>query len=219
MEENRDKFFFVQPWIREVLMAVKKELKSEYLPANRAFYQTHFGNRPLHRLMQEEIFFVFERELEKGNVELAEWVISRWVFKHGDVYQHFAGRLSEIQEDFTQIASLTEEQSERILEGAVESFGPISTYLFAYVNGVVFPKSILERLRKDAEVAREQEQKRDEALEEARTMETLVQKHEREMKRVMDKYESKLAGLEKKYIVDTGALKKQISSLQKQLSN
>ncbi len=128
-------------WTFEILREIKKEIKTEHLPTA-SFYQAYFRNRPTSQLKIEEIFAAYEQELTAGNQELADWVVNRWVFKHVDLYQYFAERLSD--------QMLTVEEGRRILEGAAAKFGMIPTYLFALLNGAVFPQPVLDELKEQA---------------------------------------------------------------------
>jgi hypothetical protein len=210
---TKNKFFLAQPWLREVLEAVKRELKTEHLPGHPAFCNTHFPRQPLRRIGAEEMLAVYEKVLVAGDVELGDWIVSRWVCKQADLYGHFAERLSQISENFSQLEILTEEQSRQVLEGAAEQFGAIPVYLFALLNGVVFPETVFNHLRKAAEAEKtkriEEESKQEES--------TAPQQVEREIARLKERYEAKLAGLEKKYQIDMEGFKKQIRSLQRQL--
>jgi hypothetical protein len=210
----KNQFPALQGWIPQILEAIKREIKSEHLPADHQFYHTHFGKRPLNRLTQEEIYAAYEKELVAGNEGLAEWVVNRWVFKHGDLYNHFAERLSEINPEFSEITSLTEAQSEHILDGAEENFTAADLYLFTVLNGVVFPEVILQRLRKRAEEERTSKKAQQEVTAEKQSLEKILSAHQREVARLNDK----IIGVQKKYTTDTEALKKQIRALQQKLN-
>ncbi|MGB7978439.1 MAG: hypothetical protein WCF19_04680 [Chlamydiales bacterium] len=209
-----NQFQALQNWTFEVLSAIKKDIKSDRLHTDPIFYRANFGNRPQNRLTAEEIFAAYEKELLKGNNELAEWVVSRWIFKHGDLYNHFAERLSEVNPDFNEIKQLTEEESRRILDGAAESFGAIPTFIFSLLNGVVFPQSILDELQKGAEAERALLERRAESNIEQQSLEKVIASHQREVGRLNDK----ILGVQKKYERDTEALKKQIKGLQQKLN-
>jgi polyhydroxyalkanoate synthesis regulator phasin len=217
-KDMENQFKTIQPWIPLVLSAIKKDIKVDHLPASPSFVRTHFGNRPLNRLTTEEIFAAYEKDLLAGDADLAEWVINHWVFQHGEIYTHFAERLSQISEDYSEIKNLTEEQSHAILKGAVESFGALPTYLFSVLNGVVFPESIFKKLRLAAEqevAAKSAEAKQ---AEEQLSFEQLKERYARDLSRLQEKYEGKVSGVLKKYTTEVEALKKQIRSLQKQLA-
>lgn len=209
-----NQFQTLQNWTLEVLHAIKKDIKNDHLHTDPLFYRTYFGNRPQNRLSLEEIFGAYEKELLKGNEELSEWVVNRWVFKHGDLYQHFAERLSRINENFDQINTLTEAESREILKGAPEAFGAIPTYLFCVLNGVVFPKQVLEELRGQAEREKISLEKKSALTEEEESLEKTIASLKREIARQNDK----ILGVQKKYEKDTEALKKQIKILQQKLN-
>lgn len=208
-----NQFQALQNWTLEILDAIKKDIRTDHLHTDPVFYRTYFGNRPQNRLTSEEIFAAYEKELIQGNETLAEWVVNRWVFKHGDLYKHFAERLSEVNPNFDQIKQLTEEESHRILSGAAESYGAIPTFLFSLLNGVVFPQPVLEQLRKAAEVEKVALEKKAKSDAEQESLEKIIAAHQREIARLNDK----ITGVQKKYEKDTEALKKQIKVLQKKL--
>jgi hypothetical protein len=206
-----NQFQALQNWTLEILDTIKKDIRTDHLHTDPVFYRTYFGNRPQNRLTADEIFAAYEKELLKGNDDLAEWVVNRWVFKHGDLYKHFADRLSEVNPNFDEIKQLSEEESSRILDGAAESHGAIPTFIFSLLNGVVFPQTVLDRLRKAAEVEKVAREKKAVRDAEQESLEKILAAHQREVARLQDK----INGVQKKYEKDTEALKKQIKALQK----
>lgn len=217
--DMKNKFETIQPWIALVLAAIKKDIKTDHLPGSPAFVRTHFGNRPLHRLTMEEIFSAYEKNLLSGDADLAEWVVNRWVFKHGDIYSHFAELLNRVSDDYTRIQVLTEEQSENILRSAISRFGALPTYLFSVLNGVVFPESVFQSLRAMAEKEEAETKTEEKETEERLNLQQLTERYSKDVARLHEKYENKVAGVLKKYTTEVEALKKQIRSLQKQLAS
>ena len=201
-------FQSLEPWLDEILLCIKKDIKTDYLPGTPLFFRTHFGNRPLIRVTFEEIQKAFAKELLEGNDEMAEWVVNRWVFKHGDLYSHFAERLVAIDPDFDALQELTQEQSEKVLAGALEKFGVKAVYFFSVLNKVVFPAAVFDQLRKlvEKEVAAA-------PADQTNDLAKLIERHQREIAR----YEDKIAGVLKKYTNDVDALKKQVRALQHKL--
>ncbi len=210
-------FTLVQPWMTQILHAIKKDIKTDHLSADKIFYKTHFGSRPLKKITQDEIFEVYEKELLAGEEQLVEWAVNRWVFKNGDLYQHFAKRLAAINPEFSEITSLTESESEQVLEGAAENFGAMNAFLFSRINGVVFPEATFERLQAAAEKELQNEQAEAKKESAQESLEKELERYKREASRVKEKYEDKLSGVQRKYQTDTEALKKQIRSLQQRL--
>ncbi len=211
-----NKFELLRPWVNDILTSIKKDIKTDYLIGDKVFYKKHFGNRPLNRLHTEEIFGAFEKELLEGHESLTEWVVNHWVFKHGDLYAHFAECLSEIRPDFNELTELTEAESDQVLRGT-ESFGAVDLYLFSVLNGVVFPPSIFEALRSTALEAKQLEEANAASELNQEALQQIIERQQRELSRLQEKYESKVSGVLRKYQVDTEALKKQIRALQKQL--
>jgi hypothetical protein len=208
----------LRPWLNEITLAIKKDIKTDFLPGSHAFHRTYFGNRPQSRLSFEEIQEAFAKELLQGNEEMAEWVVNRWVFKHGDLYTHFAERMMAINPQFDEIVEFTLPQSEQVLKGAAEAFGAKAVYFFSILNKVVFPASVLERLRAAAAAEVSAEKSEAVANEQAQDLSKLVERHSREMSRLNEKFEQKIAGVLKKYTLDVDALKKQVRALQQQLA-
>lgn len=206
-----NQFVSLKNWMHVILNAIKKDIKQDHLGTDPEFYRKHFGNRPQNRLTAEEIFDAYEKTLIEGNQELAEWVINRWVFKNGDLYQVFADRLSKINPQFEKIQTLSEEESENVLAGTVEQFGAIPTFLFVILNGVVFPESVREKLQKIAEAEKVEFEKKSRMEEGRESLEKLLAAKEREIARLNDK----ILGVQKKYDRDVESLKKQIKALQK----
>ncbi len=206
------KFNLLQPWLHEILESIRRDIRTDYLPASATFCRTYFGNRPLNRLTMEEIKPALAKELLEGNQDLADWVVNRWVFKHGEVYSHFAARLESIRPDFATLETLSEAESEQILAGAKEAFGAKPVYFFSVLNDVVFPPSVIQQLRLAAEA---------ENVMVAKTVpqgDALAdEKHRKEMARLEEKYQQKIAGIMTKYTKDVEALKTQIRALQKRL--
>jgi hypothetical protein len=215
MEMNS--FTYVQPWLEQILQSIKKDLKTDHLQVDKSFYKTHFGSRALNKLTIEEIFHAYEKELLAGNQELSEWVVNRWVFKHGDIYRYFADRLSAINPQFQEIKSISDAEAENVLSGAVTAFGFVATYIFSRLNGVVFSDAVFERLHQAAlkETETKKEQQEQKCAEES--LEQIQARHQRELSRLYEKYEDKLAGVLRKYTQDTEALKKQIRALQQRV--
>lgn len=216
----KDKFQTLQPWLSQVIHAIKKDIKVEHLAKSPIFYKAHFGNRPLNRLTNEEICSVYEKELLEGSdEELGEWVINRWVFRNGDIYQHFASRLSEIHPDFDEIKELNDTQSEQVLSGSVEVFGALPVYLFTVLNGVVISSMVLSRLKSAAIQEQANQKEASEALSRKENLDQMIERQKNEILRLEKKYEEKIAGVMKKYATDIEALKKQVRSLQIRLNN
>lgn len=215
----QNQFVIIQPWLPDVLAAIKREIRTDHLANSPSFARTHFGTRPLNRLTFEEIASVYEKNLLLGDEDLSEWVVNRWVFKYGDLYAYFAERLEKVDANYHELELLSEEQSEQVLEGAIACFGAVPTYLFSVLNRVVFPKIVFDRLRAEAEKEDSMKKGQVEEREEAERAADLKVRYEREVVRMQEKFESKISGIMKKYSADVEALKKQIRALQKQVSS
>ena len=215
----KDKFQTLQPWLSQILYTIKKEIKAEHLLKSPAFYKMHFGTRPINRVTNEEICEVYEKELIlEDREEMREWVVNRWVFRHGDIYQHFADRLSQIHPDFDQIENLTDAQSEQVLSGSVESFGALDVYLFVVLNGVVLSSLVVNRLKLQAEKEQAEFKKMGEETGRTESLEKALERCQNDLLRLEKKYEEKLSGVMLKHATDVNALKNQVRSLQKRVN-
>ena len=211
-------FAKIEAWLPEITAAIKKDIKVDYIPGTPEFHRKYFGNRPLSRIPFEEMQEAFKRELLAGNEEMAEWVVNRWVFQHGDVYTHFAERMMKVNAEFDQIKEFSVGESEEILQGAIESFGAKAVYLFSVLNQVVFPAGVFDKLRAAAEAEKASAQAVQATAEQTSDLNKLIDRHNREMTRLHEKYEQKVSGVLKKYTTDIEALKSQVRALQKQLT-
>jgi hypothetical protein len=203
--DKKNCFLILQPWIPQILQAIKKVIKKEEKKAKLIPF--------------EELEVLYTQQLLEGNEELAEWVINAWVFKHADVYRHFAERLSRINPNFSELVLLTEEEADQVLEGAIDRFGATAVYLFSRLNGVVFSEGRLQQLERAAHAEMHQNKKNEEEKRAQESQEQIVARLISEKQRLQEKYEDKLAGVQRKYATDVEALKKQIRSLQKQLQH
>src|SRR3990167_595178 len=106
----------------QILEAIKKDIKQEHMDAHLEFYRKYFGNRPKKGLTTTEIFSAYAKELSEGNEEFSAWIVNRWVFKNGELYEHFVNQLSSINPDFASIETLNLEEKQRVIGGGEEFF-------------------------------------------------------------------------------------------------
>lgn len=206
------------PWIKNhtdaLIRDIRKDLKQDHLKKDTAFLKKHFPAKVPNKLTQEELNGVYSAVLAEGDEALWEFVSERWLLKHTDIYNFFEQELKKITDDFSSLSEIEAGAAEKIMQESVRQFGAENTLLFAVLNSVVFPKSVYEKLAKLAAVKEEAEK---EVVGES--IEALLKKHEQQMRRLEERYEKKLSGMERKYLADTTALKKQISTLQRKLSH
>lgn len=215
----KEKFFAVKPWMAELVSQIKKDLRQEHLAQDRGFFNKYFRGKTPNKLTNEELAEAYGRaiqEEENGN-EIAEFIFHRWLLKNTDIYHFFDKELSMITEDYTQLKHIDQAVGQKIKNEAVHKFGAEKTFLFSYLNGVVFDAQTMEVLKSAALEEKKQAASRKEELAEQADIETRVRDYETQISRLTDRYESRLAGLERKYEKDVGALKKQVAHLQRQL--
>lgn len=215
----QQKFSQLRPWLDSLFEAVKKELRNDHLKADIRFYKKHFASKTPAKLTLPEISEAYAKEIiEEGNEQLGEFISNRWLLKHGDIYNYFAEQLTTINPNFDQITEIDPTRSREIAHKGVEQFGALNIYIFSVLNSVSFPQRIFEEL---ADLARQTQSQAADQVQEAeqqRSLDNILKIHALEMSRMIDKYEKKLAGLQKKYVDDTTALKKQMAALQRKLS-
>jgi hypothetical protein len=217
----REKFADLQPWVPDLIESVKKDLKQEHLKKDFHFIKKFFGSKNIHKVTKQEFTEAYQKAIqqdEKGE-ELAEFIAARWLIKHSDLYHFFEQRLSKIQFDFTLLEELNPMEAKDLIVASTNVFGAVSTYLFAVLNSVVFPKESFVYLKQQAEQQhqwQEQDQQSHPSLD-GLNGEELRKTFEKEIARLTDKYEKKLSGLQKKYCTDVESFKKQIAQLQRKL--
>lgn len=213
----QQKFDLLQPWFAQVIESVKKDIRQEHLAKDRQFTKNFFGNKPVIRITNEELEDVYNRLIKEGQESIAEFIAVRWLLKHTDLYQFYEEQLSKISSDFDKLDVLSEKEGNALLNGSIEQFGAIKSYLFAIFNSVVFSESQLKSLRERALSDLSSLEEAKVKAHEHSSIEEMKKNFDIELQRLHDKYEKKLIGLQKKYIQDTENLKKQISGLQRKL--
>lgn len=213
----KEKFAILNPWMPSIIETIKKDLKNEHLKKDFVFLKTYFPSKNANKLTTEELVKAYTHAVSHADngESLGEFLTNRWLLKNGDIYHYFEEGLDAINPNFTELSEIEQGPALTLMEGAVKKFGAPSTYMFSVLNSVVFPKDVYDQLRKKAD-AYAADRSKQEALAQERKQEADLHKaHELEIARLTDKYEKKLTGLQKKYIQDVDALKKQIAILQR----
>jgi hypothetical protein len=210
------KLDILSPWIADIFLAIKKDLKNDHLFKTPAFVQKHFPKRALDKLTIEEFSGAYFEEIKGGDEELGEKIIARWVLKNAELYQFFVSELSKINPQYDEIVCLPEEISSFLFNASVHRFGAVATYIFTVLNSVVFTEEQLRQLRELALI----EKSRVKPKEEKGSFESITsvkEYYEKEMRKLTEKYEKRTQGIERKYIRDVEGLKKQIAQLHKKI--
>lgn len=209
-----EKIEILQPVLYDILNDIRKELKNEHLRKDFVFTNKFFAKKAIEKVTVAELVEGYLNALREGNEEAGEWIASRWMLKHPEVYQFFAEQLSAINPKFDEIERIADGDAEKIKDKAVETFGPKVTYIFSVLNSVAFPEFVFEDLKNKAA-------SQVPTVIESDTMgsvEELKKKYETSLAKLIEKYEKRLQSLEKKYVQDMEGYKKQIASLQRRLS-
>lgn len=208
----QEKMVWLAPWLFQIIDVVKKDLKQEHLRIDREFCRRYFLGKGPQQVTVEQMTPAYAADIAAGNVGLGEFIATRWLIKHTDIYNFFEERLKELTPDFETLEQFDEQMGKALMEEAVACFGATKTYLFVVLNSVVFSQGVVEALRRLAEAETQQvSQKTQEAALE-KTMEQMQKRHQREMQAMIDKHEKKFLGLQKKYLKDTEMLKRQLPS-------
>lgn len=215
------KFTMLKHWLPSVVDAIKKDLKNEHLKKDSIFLKTYFPSGNLHKLSLEELSQGYAKALESSadKEAIGEFIANRWLLKNTELYYYFEKRLQELSENFNELEVLDLDFSKSVMQGSVEQFGPVKTYLFSVMNSVVFPEEVFKELKELAVKHHETEISWEQDLREKNSIEAKEKAYTQHLARLTDKYEKKILGLEKKYDTDVAALKKQISNLQKKLAS
>lgn len=216
----KEKYAALDEWFPSIIESVKKDLKNEHIKKDYSFAKKYLSSKNPNKLTTEELVQAYKKAIaedEKGE-ELAELLTSRWLLKHSDIYDFFEQQLSRIYPDFTTIEELEMAPSQNLIELARQEFGSSHTYLFAVLNSVVFPADIFKQLHEQAQNETLVQKEQQSLIHENLSLENLKTTYETEIARLTDKYEKKLAGLQKKYVIDIESLKRQVAQLQRKLN-
>lgn len=215
----KEKFADLQEWIPLLVEAVKKDLRNEHLKKDLNFVKKFLSSKNVHKVTIEELAEAYQKAIqeEEQGEELAEFITSRWLLKNSELYEFFERELSQIDADFTNLEEISPSQAQALIDASILQFGAPHTYLFSVLNSVVFPKESFQSLRIQAQQHQERETEENRKAAEQVNSDQLRKDFEREIARLTDKYEKKLAGLQKKYIIDVETLKKQVAQLQRKL--
>lgn len=216
---NKEKYSILGEWLPDILETIKKDLRSEHLSRDAKFCKQYLSGKNPQKATISELAEAYRNAINEGSdaESLGEFISNRWLLKHTDVYEFFSEKLSEINPDFTELEEIEAGRAEKIAQEAAAAYGSKLTYLFSVINSVVFPASVFENLRQAAKVEVEKEQAEMAEADAKDSLEKMKHHHEIQIARLTDKYEKKLTGMQKKYVIDTQNLKKQLASLQRKL--
>lgn len=216
----KEKFAMLKSWMPALVEDVKKDLKNEHLKNDWMFVKKYLGGKNLNKVTNEDIAQAYSTAVaeEDSAEEIGEFLSNRWLLKHGDIYQYFEAKLTAIDPNFSDLETIDKSKAQDIVDGSVKQFGPVNTFMFAVLNSVVFPKDVYEALGRKAEDSARHKAEEMQTKQAHDSLESMQRTYDQQIARLTDKYEKKLSGLQKKYIQDTDALKKQISSLTKKLN-
>lgn len=215
----KQKFQMLGDFLPEIVESVKKDLKNEHLRSDPGFCKQYLVGKNYQKATAPELAEAYSRAIQGENGDaLAEFITNRWLLKHTDLYDFFERELTKISPNFTDLEEIPLSQAEGMAKTASHEFGAFPTYIFSVLNSVVFPKQVFTHLEKQCkeEVEHAAHKQKQEAAE--KDQKDLKTHFEQQIARLTDKYEKKLQGLQKKYMVDTEQLKKQISLLQKKMT-
>lgn len=215
----KEKLQALRAWLPMIFQEVKKEIKNEHVRQDSAFHKKYLQSKNLNKIALEDFISAYDKaiEIEENGEQIAEFIANRWLMKNADIYDYFEISLKQIDPNFQELEQINEKSSWDILEKAIFSFGAPKTYLFSVLNSVVFPKEVYEKLQGKAVNEQKENAQKQEEKNASLSLEGLKRNHEQEIARITDKFEKKMAGLEKKYMIDVAGLKKQIATLQKKL--
>lgn len=212
------KFKMLDTWLSTIIDQIKKDLKQDHLQRDPVFCKVHFPGKNVSKITLEEMTVPYRTLLsQEGGEDVSEFITNRWLLKNAEIYHFFEEELKAVTPDFSEIEVLDEEKSRKIIADSVRRFGAPRTYIFSVLNSVVFPEKLYKELANEAESHRDQSAQVAEQKKEQQNLESIQRTHEAEIARLTNKFEKTILGLQKKYLIDTEALKKQIAALQRKL--
>lgn len=216
----KEKFAMLKAWMPLIVEEIKKDLKNEHLRKDPGFLRAYFPGKNLSKVTSEELTEAYLKAIESGDntEDLAEFIANRWLLKHGDLYYYFEQELAKINPNFNELNDIEKSVATQIMEGSIQQFGVIQTYIFCILNSVVFPEEIYKIMNQDALKSAAEAKEEAKVYAEEASAEAMKKNHEQLVARLTDKYEKKILGLQKKYIIDMETLKKQVAALQRKLA-
>lgn len=215
----QEKIEMLTPWLEEIFETIKRDLKNEHLKVDRQFCKKYLLGKSPGQITVPEMVEAYRKDIAVGNESLGEFIATRWLLKNTDIYGYFEEKIKALSDDFEKLEVLPQDLSDSLMHSSVTVFGAKKTYVFSVFNSVVFPQSTYMRLK---ELASEETHLADQAHTVQRTHETLEAmhlRHSREIAALTDRFEKKINGMQKKYLADVEALKKQVALLQKKLAS
>lgn len=207
------KFQMLSSWFLHLMETVKKDVKNEHLKKDKGFFRKYFPSTHLKNLTAEQMVPVYEKLVAEGEENFGEFIATRWLLKHTDLYDFFEERIRRVYPDFEAVEEFDRTFSLDLVQQSCAEFGPVRTYLFSVLNSVVFPEDIYRDLKEEAQRAQSLEDQKEKDCQKIENLEVLRKKYERELLRLRERYEKKLSGIQKKYLHDTELLKKTIKDL------
>lgn len=216
----KEKFSTLQTWMPLIIDSIRKDLKNEHLKKDPGFARQYFPGKNPAKLTTEELLDGYSQALasEENAEEIAEFIANRWLLKHTELYYYFEQELSKIDPNFNELKDIDKPAATKIMEGAIQQFGAISTYLFCVLNSVVFPEEVYKTMNQGAVNHAAEKKVEEKVSAENASLEAMQRNHDQLVARLTDKYEKKILGLQKKYIQDVDTLKKQVATLQRKVS-
>lgn len=215
----QEKFVILNDWIPVIIDEVKKDLRQDHLKRDIGFARQFFPSKNPSKLTLDELVSGYDKALAKPEIaeELGEFISNRWLLKNTDLYYFFEENLKKVTNDFQDLKELERPFADKLAEEASRLFGPGKVYLFSVLNSVVFPKEVLETLRKEAEKERAKKIAKESEDIENKSWQDKEKNYQLQIARLEDRYEKKILGLQKKYQIDIETLKKQIATLQRKV--
>lgn len=204
-----NKFENLFPFMGEVCGSIKKEIKQEFI--QKGFFRNKADCQDWKGILQ----FFSRKAGEERDEKIIEWLSSAWICKHGEIFQLFHEKLSQLSSQYDSLKEFPLEFECSLKEISLKEFGAVQVYIFSVLNSVVFSKQTYQELRENAlkELSLE---KREECVS-ALSVEELKKRFEEEKLRLCEKYERKMQGVIKKFQIEVEGYRKQIGLLQKKI--
>lgn len=206
-----EKMRWLAPYHRELLDSVKKELKQEHLATDRAAHKKLFGNKPVHRISLDELVGAYSPMLTHFE-ELGEFIASRWIFKHAEIYEYFSEQLESSVGEFEHLHQLDAALARELVDGALALFSAREVFCFCVLNSVVLPPEeflLLEQRAKEGGAPQ--------PVSSNEEPETQKLWRSEEVERLEQRYLKRIAGLERKFHSEVAQLKRQIAALSRKV--
>jgi hypothetical protein len=145
----KSKFEYLSPVFSNILQDIRRDIRNEHMKQDREFVQKYFSRSYIESSSSEIEKAYYHEIVAQGNEVLADWIVSKWILRHAEVYEFFVSELSKINENFEEIEMIDGNVAKSIVARSVELHGLEDTFIFSLLNSVALADEMMEFLKNE----------------------------------------------------------------------